>query len=124
MELTQEHYRVAKIAYDAYVKQAGGVSLATGAKLPDFDSLTRAIKDAWAAAGIAVLLDGDRTRRDWQDTARLNRLEEEIRREPILLHNCESASDWPTHPRGLGLTPWSPRSLREALDRLAETAHA
>lgn len=56
MELTAEHYRVAKIAYDAYVKQAGGVSLATGAKLPEFDALSRSIKDAWAAAGIAVSL--------------------------------------------------------------------
>lgn len=55
MGLTDEHYyRVAKIAYDGYVKQAGGVSLATGDKLPEFDGLKQSIKDAWVAAIIAV----------------------------------------------------------------------
>ena len=57
MELTNEHYRVAKVAYDAYCKQTGGKSLATGDTLPAFDGLRQAIKDAWAASGIAVLLD-------------------------------------------------------------------
>jgi hypothetical protein len=57
MDLTKEHYRVAKIAYDAYVKQTGGVSLATGDKLPPFEALNQSMKDAWAASGIAVHLD-------------------------------------------------------------------
>lgn len=64
MELTEEHYRVAKIAYGGYVKQAYdgySVAIATaGHKLPEFDDLTQSMKDAWAAAIIAVLLDHDR----------------------------------------------------------------
>lgn len=119
MELTAEHYRVAKVAYDAYVKQAGGVSLDTGAKLPPFDVLSQSIKDAWAATGIAVIQDADRTRRDWKDTARLDWLEREIKREPLLLHNL-AAYDLPAHPRGLGLIPWNPRSLRNAIDAAKE----
>ena len=46
MPLTEEHYRVAKIAYDAYCRQTGGVSLITGEKLPEFEKLKPAIKDA------------------------------------------------------------------------------
>jgi hypothetical protein len=57
MELTTEQYQLARVAYDAYVKQAGGVSLATGAKLPPFDELSQPIKDAWVAAAEAVTLD-------------------------------------------------------------------
>jgi hypothetical protein len=57
MEIADEHYRIAKIAYDAYVKQAGGVSLATGDKLPEFAELKYSIANAWAAVGIAVALD-------------------------------------------------------------------
>lgn len=63
MELTNEHYRVAKIAYDGYVKQTGGVSLVSGDKLPEFEALKQSIKDAWAAAIIAVSLDADRQAR-------------------------------------------------------------
>ena len=59
MELTAEHYRIAKVAYDAYCKQTGGVSLATGDKLPEFGGWKDSIKDAWAASGIAVVLDRD-----------------------------------------------------------------
>ena len=57
MELTQEHYRVGKVGYDAYCKQTGGVSLISGDKLPEFDVLKPAIQDAWAAVGIAIHLD-------------------------------------------------------------------
>ena len=57
MPLNEDHYRVAKIAYDAYCKQTGGVSLITGDKLPEFQNLKPAIKDAWCASGIAVNLD-------------------------------------------------------------------
>lgn len=60
MELSERHYRVAEIAYDAYCKQTGGVSLISGAKLPPFTVLKQDIKDAWAAAAIAVLNDAHR----------------------------------------------------------------
>jgi len=57
VKLTQEHYRLAKIAYEGYVKQAGGISLATGDRLPAFELLGGEIQDAWAAAAIAVRRD-------------------------------------------------------------------
>jgi hypothetical protein len=63
MELTNEHYRVGKVAYNAYIKQSGGVSLVTGDKLPEFDALKQTIKDAWAASGIAVNLDREMSQR-------------------------------------------------------------
>lgn len=50
-----KNYDLAKIAYDAYVKKAGGVSLTTGDKLPEFDVLKESIQDAWDAAANAVL---------------------------------------------------------------------
>lgn len=56
MEFTQRHYDLAKVAYDAYCKQTGGKSLATGDTLPAFDGLRSAIKDAWAASAIAISL--------------------------------------------------------------------
>ena len=46
---------VAKIAYDAYVKAAGGISLTTGAKLPPFEALSISIQEAWGAAADAVM---------------------------------------------------------------------
>jgi hypothetical protein len=49
------NYTFAKIAYDAYCKQAGGKSLATGDPLPEFYSLREAIQDAWYTAAEAVL---------------------------------------------------------------------
>lgn len=54
MELTSEHYRLGDIAYQGYRKQSGGVSLVSGEKLPDFGALKQEIKDAWAAAAIAI----------------------------------------------------------------------
>lgn len=48
-------YTLAKVAYDAYCANAGGVSLVTGDKLPEFDVLTMAVKNAWWAAVHAVL---------------------------------------------------------------------
>lgn len=47
-------YTFAKIAYDAYCKQTGGISLISGDKLPDFFSLKTTIQDAWLAAANAV----------------------------------------------------------------------
>lgn len=61
MELTDERYRLAGVAYDAYCKQAGGKSLATGDTLPAFEVLRAAIKDAWAASAIAIASDMHRT---------------------------------------------------------------
>lgn len=54
MEITEEHYRIAEVAYDAYVKQTGGVSLISGERLPPFGVLKQSIKDAWAAAGMST----------------------------------------------------------------------
>jgi tRNA/tmRNA/rRNA uracil-C5-methylase (TrmA/RlmC/RlmD family) len=47
-------YKLAKIAYDAYCQQTGGVSLISGDKLPAFDALKTSIQDAWFAAAEAV----------------------------------------------------------------------
>lgn len=43
-----------KVAYDAYCKSTGGVSLVSGAKLPVWDELKPEIKSAWEAAADAV----------------------------------------------------------------------
>lgn len=43
-----------KIAYDAYCKSSGGVSLVSGAKLPEWAVLSDEIKQAWEAAAEAV----------------------------------------------------------------------
>ena len=48
-------FALAKIAYDAYSKSTGGVSLISGDKLPEFDGLLDDIKQAWRAAATAVL---------------------------------------------------------------------
>jgi len=67
MQLTEEHYRQAEVAYNGYCKQTGWKSLATGDQLPPFEGLRPAIKDAWAAACIALALDNDmRARRATQ----------------------------------------------------------
>lgn len=55
MELTQRHYEMAAVAYDGYCLQTGYKSLVSGAALPAFDKLPDPIKDAWAAAAIAVM---------------------------------------------------------------------
>lgn len=49
-----------KVAYDAYCKSSGGVSLVSGANLPEWEGLSDAIRTAWIAAaesavGVAVL---------------------------------------------------------------------
>lgn len=46
-----------QIAYEAYCNATGGVSLISGDKLPEFDSLKQAIKDAWEVAAQAVIYD-------------------------------------------------------------------
>lgn len=47
--------RLGKIAYNAYCKQAGGVSLISGDKLPEFEVLKPEIQDAWDAAAAAAV---------------------------------------------------------------------
>ncbi len=48
------NYDLARIAYDAYKEETGGVSLISGERLPDFDSLKMSIQDAWWQAAEAV----------------------------------------------------------------------
>jgi hypothetical protein len=55
MQLTPRHYEMAAAAYDGYCRQTDYKSLISGAALPAFDKLTDPIKDAWAAAAIAVM---------------------------------------------------------------------
>jgi hypothetical protein len=43
-----------KIAYEAYVKEAGGVSLVSGESLPAWSCLSLEIRKSWEAAGNAV----------------------------------------------------------------------
>lgn len=43
-----------QIAYEAYRAHTGGVSLATGAPIPEWGALPEPIKAAWEAAGAAV----------------------------------------------------------------------
>lgn len=43
-----------QIGYEAYRAHTGGVSLATGAPIPEWDALPQAIKAAWEAAGMVV----------------------------------------------------------------------
>ena len=44
-----------QIAYEAYAVQAGGVSLVSGTSLPSWHALPAGIREAWEAAGRAVL---------------------------------------------------------------------
>ena len=43
-----------KVAYDAYCKYTGGVSLISGDKLPEFENLKESIQCAWHDAAQAV----------------------------------------------------------------------
>jgi len=43
-----------KIAYEAYCKQAHGVSLVSGVELPSWDDLAESIRLAWNASAQAV----------------------------------------------------------------------
>ena len=43
-----------QVAYEAYCASTNGVSLISGAKLPEFGGLSEAVKAAWEAAGAAV----------------------------------------------------------------------
>lgn len=48
-------YYYAAVAYDAYCKSSGGVSLVTGDKLPAFNDLKTETKEAWRAAASDVI---------------------------------------------------------------------
>ncbi len=43
-----------RIGYEAYLKRTGGISLASGQKLPPFEELNDQVRDAWIAAGSAI----------------------------------------------------------------------
>jgi len=45
-----------QVAYEAYRDVAGGVSLVSGERLPEFAELNAAIRRAWEAAAEAVRL--------------------------------------------------------------------
>lgn len=45
-----------KIAYDAYKGKSNGLSLISGATLPEWEVLASNIQDAWSAAANAVLI--------------------------------------------------------------------
>lgn len=48
-----------RLAYEAYRETAGGVSLASGDKLPLWIDLTVGMQEAWRAAADAVRLAND-----------------------------------------------------------------
>lgn len=54
MKITADDFVMGQIAYEAYCEQSGGVSLISGAKLPCWDEQKLEIKEAWAAAALAV----------------------------------------------------------------------
>lgn len=45
---------MARAAYEGYRAHTGGISLATGQSIPEWDHLPDAIRDAWCAAVVAV----------------------------------------------------------------------
>ena len=53
-------YTYAQIAYDAYCRSTGGVSLVSGDRLPAFSALKQSIQDAWFDAAQAVWDAGQR----------------------------------------------------------------
>lgn len=70
------HFRRAKLAYEAYCRQTGGKSLATGDTLPPFEVLREPIKEAWNTAAMALALDSDQAivqeRKSMRRAVRLN----------------------------------------------------
>lgn len=53
--MSYEVWFYGKIAYEAYFAKSGGKSLISGAPLPTWDAQSDAIKEAWQAAGEAVV---------------------------------------------------------------------
>lgn len=52
---------LARSAYEAYRNHTGGVSLASGAPIPEWDALPEPIKEAWQASADAI-----RKQFDWR----------------------------------------------------------
>ena len=46
-----------QIGYEAYRNHTGGISLASGRPIPEWDKLTGAIREAWEAAGAAIIAE-------------------------------------------------------------------
>ena len=46
---------IGQVTYEAYVKEAGGVSLISGAKLPPWNMLNPKIQKSWHAAASAAI---------------------------------------------------------------------
>ena len=55
-----------------------------------------------------------------KDKARIDGLEAEMKREPLVLHDCSGSESWPSRMRGLGLIPSKPRTLRQSLDSMLQ----
>lgn len=55
MRMIYDDGKMAQVAYEAYKKAAGGKSLATGATLPEWDTLKFEIREAWAVAADAAV---------------------------------------------------------------------
>ncbi len=53
-------FKFAEIAYEAYRKFSNGKSLISGQDIPEFANLPEAIKNAWQAAGDAVVAEVNR----------------------------------------------------------------
>lgn len=51
----QEPVNLGKIGYDAYCKSSGGVSLVSGAKLPEWSALAENIRNAWESAAESIV---------------------------------------------------------------------
>jgi len=51
----QELLRLAEAGYESYRRDAGGVSLATGAKIPEWRHLAPRIQRAWCAAARGIV---------------------------------------------------------------------
>jgi hypothetical protein len=47
---------LARVLYDAYRAKTGGVSLASGAAIPEWDALRPDIQEAWEASATAALV--------------------------------------------------------------------
>ncbi len=52
--------KFARIAYEAYRNHTGGISLATGVKIPEWADLRPDIKAAWMASANAVIAEASR----------------------------------------------------------------
>lgn len=50
------NYEAAEVAYEAYRAATGGVSLISGAPIPEWGKLSMGIQRAWGAAADAVIL--------------------------------------------------------------------